>query len=696
MVEFKVTPESLENIIKIVEAGDGIKGLTGYFSKASQAAGNLAKSSGAIAKATEKIKDQFAELRNISAESFFNKIIPAAQDAKKEFSDLGLTGSGAAVALGLAVNSLSPKIVNVASKFRSIGSITDKSTASLSGMAGSLKELGFLTPGLEMAAAMGSTIDAAHAMENQLLNTVAAAGGMDEMLKTLGSNFANLSGKSIQFSDLTADVGTAVGMTAQQVRPYAVELMKIPGALSEGIKGTTTVGSRFNEVEAVIKVARGTFQDVGEVIGFTKTAMNEFGSSTQSSLETVSRMYSAAQVLGLRMGDVKDFVTKTGSEFKYLGDNTGEAIDIMARLGPALMKSGLGPSAITDLVTTFTKGVADMDIAQKAFLAGQAGIGGGGLRGGLEIEQMMAEGKTDEVVGEMIEVLERLGGPFMSREEALAGGEGDVAKFEKQRALLTQGPFGQLAGSPEAASRLLASLKEGDTKGLAEAIGGGQKEISNSLQRGTDISMRQTNELVEMNNDFAKWLDRQTIATKTVTDIGKESFRKKELLDIAKRSSLAAVTGPRLLDENVKSFSTVLNKSANTFGEKIPLFRAAVDAFDKIIQSGVKNQKNITPETSRKLQQISEGANITATFQAPPEAPQKPSTVVTGAIAQARPAPTPAPIESARAAAAENNVVIVKLVYDDDRVQKIIKIEMDKLSNAIRSREVEGTHTGQY
>lgn len=412
------------------------------------------------------------------------------------------------LSLGAAMASIAPAAIAALRPFESLSNITrdaSEVTAQMGDLSSTLNQAGLLRGPMKYAADLLTVGDAARNMENQIIMNMSAAGQMDKMMLSMGGNFDGLNKKVNQFSTLTADIGSATGLTAKQVATLANRFMQIPGVLDQVVKTSGPAGEAFHMLDAAIRVARGTGQSFTDVQEDIIVMTQEFGASVQNSVETISRMYSATQRLGLNLKDMRSYVKDTGEQFKFFGDNSSSALDIMNKFAPALTKSGLGPAAVTQIVKGFTHGVAQMTVAQRAFLASQSGIGGGGLRGGLQVEQMLEEGKVGDLVGKIEESLKKLaGGKILTRKEAIAGGPGAASQFEFQRKLLQQGPFGQLAGSSQEASKMLEALASGQRGEISEKLMSGQAALSETVATGTKLGERQNNLLISANNELSK------------------------------------------------------------------------------------------------------------------------------------------------------------------------------------------------
>jgi len=179
------------------------------------------------------------------------------------------------------------------------------------------------------------------------------------------------------------------------------------------------------------------------------------------------------------------------------------SISIMGKLGPALQESGLGPEAISNVVKGVTDGIAHMDTAQKAFLSSQTG-GAGGLMGAFQIDQMLAEGKIDQVFDKVKQnMMQKIGGPLVNRAQAAQSQEA-ASQYQKQLMFMQSPAMGGIAKDPASASKLLEAMTSG--KGIPTNLTNKEDALRNTLSRGTSLQERGNSYL----NIIANWTQRQS------------------------------------------------------------------------------------------------------------------------------------------------------------------------------------------
>jgi hypothetical protein len=360
-----------------------------------------------------------------------------------------------------------------------------------------------LKAGFSILGANAERADFAKNYETGLLQSAAATGDFSEVLKSVGSDLSGLSLRTEAYSDLVVNVGNASGLSSKQVAEYASQLRVIPGALDNFKDGSGKAVADMHYLDAAIKTSVGTGQDFSTVISDLSFQFETLGTKGAPALELVSRMQSASDTLNMPLEKIRDYVRTSAEAFKFLGDNAQGAINIMGELGPSLRRSGLGPSAINELVKGVTSGISQMSTAQKAFLSAQTG-GSGGLQGSFQIDLMLRQGKIDEVFNKVGQNLkQQLGGTIVSLEDA-AKDSGAAAQFQRQLALVKSPAMGGIAKTDNQAMRILEALA-GKEKGDVANLKSPEAAFKDAMGVGDKLQDRQNNLLVQANN----WAERQ-------------------------------------------------------------------------------------------------------------------------------------------------------------------------------------------
>ena len=403
--------------------------------------------------------------------------------------------------------------------------------------------------------AMGN-LEQAQKLEQGFIGLAAATGNMGNLFEDAGTHLANTDDKVRNFNDLMRNTQDATGLTASQISEYTVTLGKIPGALDSLVKTEMSATTGMSGFEAAMKLASGTGRDQKEVIETMTRAyedlpnsQNKITNSTQKGLEMFAMMSNASEVLGLRFSDTKKFLDDTANTFKMIGDNTAGATRVLAGFSGALQETGLTAKASADIVGGMVTAVGSLSMGTKALMSLRSG-GPGGLQGAFQVENLLRQGKTDEVVKMMERSLkQQFGGRIVTQAEA-GGSQEAAGQFMRQREMLKSGAFGSLAKDDASATRLLEAMAKGGSAGSAEIkkLSSGSGALDTGIARGNSIQERQTTLFTTMNSS----LDR--IASLTMLQTA-----------IATRNAFGA--GPEAAKMIASIRATASSQNRNMFGE---------------------------------------------------------------------------------------------------------------------------------
>lgn len=354
--------------------------------------------------------------------------------------------------------------------------------------------------------------DMARNLETSLIRAAAAGGDMSRVMTEMGgsmsdpeSAFQGLADHSARFIALTTDIGTANNISADTAANYAVQLMKIPGAMRETVSTGVQGAESLQMLDATLKVASGTGQKFGIVLEDVNMLFQNFSSSGEDSLSVVSRMHSAAQALQIPMQNMRSVVKTAAEQFKFLGDNSQAAISIMSGFSRALEGSGVGPQAIQQLASNFTGLVSKMDMAQRAFVSQQTG-GPGGLQGAFQMRLEMREGGGEKAAGQVEDTLKKMmGGSLVTLKEAATDSRA-AAQYAKQIQMLTTGPL-KVAQDEGQAERIIQAMNAGDLFGAgAEMAGalGPEEALQQAVNTGNEIQEQQASSLLAIHNELQR------------------------------------------------------------------------------------------------------------------------------------------------------------------------------------------------
>src|SRR5258708_7807257 len=297
---------------------------------------------------------------------------------------------------------------------------------------------------------------------------------------------------------------------------FANALKIIPGVMDQNITAGIAGEESTTSLIAAMKVMTGTGRSQADVIKALNVAYDDLSQSqgkvsdnAQKGAELLSTISSVSTGLKLRFEDVRGALEGVADQFKFVGNETDAAARVLSRYTDALRETGLTGKASMEIIQGMVKNVSDLNIGTKAFLSLRSG-GPGGLQGAFQIEQLLRQGKLDEVV-QMAErsLRQQFGGRVVNQAEAAQSPEA-ASQFMRQRQLLQSGVFGIGKGlGDEQATRLLEALGKGDTLAATKEIKTGQDALTAVSKQGSDIQTRNNNELKSAN----RFLERNAIAS---------------------------------------------------------------------------------------------------------------------------------------------------------------------------------------
>ena len=437
-------------------------------------------------------------------------------------------------------------------------------------------------------------VDSINNLETSLLALHGSSGSLTKILEQTGSTQSNLTKLTDEYTASIARTAQKTGSSVSSVIEYSKEIMKIPGLYDSVIK--TPLGENLSFTEAAMKLTRGTTQDFGATLDIAKEQMLNFGDSVNSPLELISRMFNVTQSLGIPFSNVQSQIKNVSEQFKFLGDNTQGALTIFESLGEGLKKSKLGPAAMTEIVNDVVNSVGKLDIAQKSFLSSQSG-GAGGLQGGYQIDQLLSEGKIDEVYKKIQASLKQeFGGKITTLKEG-ASDAGSAQQLTKEVAFLTQGPFGQIVKDAPEAYKLLEGFKNGKNEPVSGPTENQlQSGLSKNLDIGTSIQKNQFTELQKISNNTAIF---QLYAQKNLGENVRD----------ATRVDLGSQATPTSIQEATKNAP---NSDKGLLYQGSDLISGAKELYNKIANSSLLEPTNVEKNLAKQNKQPEPSPEIAA------------------------------------------------------------------------------------
>ena len=409
-------------------------------------------------------------------------------------SVLGLTAS----AVILANLPESKVFKGLADDAQKAGLYTSNLNEDIKGLIGSLN-LEESEGGKKISALLQQSAKSAQEIREAEQGFIQKASGSGQ-LDSLGENFEEIQSKINKFSVEMLKSAAATGMDVSQTQALGNALLNVTGAMDQQISFAGAGAKQYNTLTAAIKTSVGTGQNLKDVFNDIGKRFEIFGEeggkNVQNTLGTLSLMQQATNALRMPLSLIKQNSDAAAESFKYFGNNSDAAIRILNRMGPALKESGLGPKAIAEMTGSITQNIAQMGVAQRAFLSQSTG-GAGGLMGAYEIELLKSQGKIDEVQKKMEESLKKqFGGKIVTLEEA-SKNQGAAAQYTKQVQLATTGPTKIVENEGQA-----RALFEAMSKGMTAAIPDMSQDLAleKAIDRGSRFQERSANILQIMLN----------------------------------------------------------------------------------------------------------------------------------------------------------------------------------------------------
>jgi hypothetical protein len=302
-----------------------------------------------------------------------------------------------------------------------------------------------------------------------------------------------------------------VGLSNKEVLSFASGLKTIPGAMDSFIQTGSGANNVIDTLTGTMRLMSGAGVSQTEVINDLDVAYEKLSQSTgkvtdsaQKGAEFLADVSEIANTLGLRFADVRKVLDDVAGRFEFIGNETDGASRALGRYVSALQETGLTGKASLDIVNKMTDSLAGMTTGTKAFLSLRNG-GPGGLQGAFQIDQMLRQGKIDEVL-KMTErnLRQQFGGRIFTQAEAASSPEA-ASQFMRQRSLLQSGAFGVGKGlGDDQATRLLEALGKGDIGAATKDLKTGQDAVARVSERGAGIQQANNNELKMLNRQTEK------------------------------------------------------------------------------------------------------------------------------------------------------------------------------------------------
>jgi hypothetical protein len=355
----------------------------------------------------------------------------------------------------------------------------------------------------------------AERFEQSFIALASQAGNLNELFNTQGGFLVDLSAKTQNYSNQISAAAEVTGLTLKQTLSFGNALKTIPGLFDQQIRVGGGANDNMTSLVGTMRLMTGLGISQADVIKGLTTAYDDLSQSSgkvtdgaQKGAEFLADVSSVANTLGLRFDDVRGVMDKIADEFKFVGNESDDAAKMLNRYTSALQETGLTGKASLSIVGQMTESITKMTTGTKAFLSLRSG-GPGGLQGAFQIDQLLRQGRLDEVI-KMTErnLRQQFGGRVFTQAEAAQSPEA-AQQFFRQRSLLQSGAFGigQGLGNDEA-TRLLEAIGKQDFGAVSDTLKTGQDAVKQATDRGSQIQERNNTELKRI----SRTLERAAIA----------------------------------------------------------------------------------------------------------------------------------------------------------------------------------------
>jgi archaellum component FlaC len=354
----------------------------------------------------------------------------------------------------------------------------------------------------------------AETLNNSFISLSASGGELNKIFDDSG-NLKNITALTAAYSNSVANAADVTGLSVHQSMEFANALKTIPGVMDETITTNKDADTVTTSLIATMQTMTGTGRSQSDVINALNESYDNLSTSqgkitkgAQTGAEFLATVSSIANGLNLRFDDVRKTMDSVAEQFRFVGNETDGAAKVLGRYTDALRETGLTSKASGDIIKDMIQNISGLTTGTKAFLSLQSG-GPGGLQGSFQIDQLLRNGKLDQVV-QMAEksLKQQFGGRIYNQSEAAASPEA-ASQFMRQRQLLQSGAFGIGKGlGDDQATRLLEALGKGDIGAATKEIKTGNDALAAVTRQGTDIQKDNNNELKIAN----RVLERNAIA----------------------------------------------------------------------------------------------------------------------------------------------------------------------------------------
>jgi hypothetical protein len=213
----------------------------------------------------------------------------------------------------------------------------------------------------------------------------------------------------------SAETGNMLGIHFSDAHKLIMDVMgKLPGEFGKIYKDIAIDGNTYamSTAEIIGRVTRGIGISTEEGLGIASDMIYKFGEDAIESAERMSVMSQASKELGMRFSDLSGLAGSLDDTFDMWGNQLESVIPVLNDVSKALEGTNVGIKGQLTLVKNLMSSVESIQLPMKSFIGVMSGMRGpGGAIGvGLNIERMLQEGRSGEVVNMIQESMQRLTG----------------------------------------------------------------------------------------------------------------------------------------------------------------------------------------------------------------------------------------------------------------------------------------------
>jgi len=312
-----------------------------------------------------------------------------------------------------------------------------------------------------------------------------------------------------------ADTGNILGIHFEDANKMILDVMKtLPGEFGK-IYDEIIVGAEkysMTTEQIIGRMTRGIGISTEDGLKIAKEMLYTFGEDAVGAAERMAVLSKASKEAGVAFEDLGDLAASLDSTFAMWGDQLEGMVPILNDVSKALEGTNVGIKGQMTLIKNLGSAVAQMNLPMKSFVGVMSGMRspGGAIGVGLNIERMIQEGRTGEIVSMMQETMQRMTGRgAVSLQEATEDTRAQRA-FLVQRGLMQQMTGIGDTGDTGELNRLLEVMSnvELGTAGSVDA----QNALSEAMQNGQDIASKQTDIMATVSENM-KALESTLVAT---------------------------------------------------------------------------------------------------------------------------------------------------------------------------------------